>query len=279
MIPTIKANGAEIPAIGLGTWDLRGETVVRSVLAALDAGYRHIDTAAMYANETQIGEAIRAHAVPRNEIFITTKVWPSDVADGALQRSAEASLRRLQVDRVDLLLIHWPSATIPLKEQIAALCDAKRRGFTRHIGVSNFPVRYVEAAVAFADEPLVTNQVEHHPWLDQSRLFEACRKHGLSITSYSPIGKGKRLTQPVLQELARAKGKTPAQMTLRWHIQQPMNIAIPRSSKPERIAENIAIFDFTLTPQEMAQISSLAHSKGRMLSPMVPLDWDGMPPR
>jgi diketogulonate reductase-like aldo/keto reductase len=215
--------------------------------------------------------------VPRDAVFITTKVWPSEVADGPLQRSAEASLKRLQVDKVDLLLIHWPSATVPLKKQIAALCDARRRGLARHIGVSNFPVRYVDAAVAYADAPLVTNQVEHHPWLDQSGLFEACTRHGLSITSYCPIGKGRKLSAPVLQEIARAKKKTPAQVVLRWHIQHPMNIAIPRSSKPERIAENIAIFDFTLMREEMARISSLARPDGRMLSPMVPLDWNGAP--
>jgi diketogulonate reductase-like aldo/keto reductase len=277
MTPIVKANGAEIPAVGLGTWDLRGDTAVRSVTAALDAGYRHIDTAAMYANEAEIGRAIAAHSVPREDIFITTKVWPSDVADGPLQRSAEASLKRLQVDQVDLLLIHWPSDTVPLKEQVMALCKAKQRGLARHVGVSNFPVRYVEAAVAAADEPLVTNQVEHHPWLDQTALFEACRKRGVSITSYSPIGKAKNLSAPVLREIARAKGKTPAQIVLRWHIQHSMNIAIPRSSKPERIAENIDIFDFSLTAEEMQRISDLAHPGGRMLSPMVPLEWDGAP--
>jgi len=262
MTLTVKANGAEIPAIGFGTWELRGETALRAMQAALDAGYRHIDTAVMYANEIQVGEAIRAHATPREEIFITTKVWPSDAGDGPFQRSAEASLKRLRVDRVDLLLIHWPSATVPLKEQIFALCDAKRRGFTRHIGISNFSVESVELAVKFSDEPLVTNQIEHHPWLDQNALFKACAKHGISITSYSPIGKARRLDDPIVVEIARAKRKTPAQVVLRWHIQQPMNIAIPRSSKPARVAENIDVFDFSLTPEEMQRIASLARRSG-----------------
>lgn len=262
MTPTVKANGAEIPAIGFGTWELRGETALRAVQAALDAGYRHIDTAVMYANEVQVGEAIRSRAMPREEIFITTKVWPTDAGDGPFQRSAEASLKRLQVDKVDLLLIHWPSATVPLKEQIFTLCDVKRRGFTRHIGISNFSVDQIEQAVKFSDEPLVTNQIEHHPWLDQSALFKACAKHGISITSYSPIGKARRLDDPIIVEIARAKRKTAAQIVLRWHLQQPMNIAIPRSSKPARIAENIGVFDFSLTPEEMRRISSLSRRSG-----------------
>ena len=277
MIPTVKANGAEIPVMGLGTWELRGETAISAVHAALDAGYRHIDTAAMYANETEIGEALRTHATPRSDVFLTTKVWASDVADGALQKSAEASLRRLRVEEVDLLLIHWPSHTVPLREQIRALNDAKRRGLARHIGVSNFPVRYVEAAVEYSDAPLVTNQVEHHPWLDQSRLFATCLKHGLSVTSYCPLGRAKWLNDPVVAALARSKGRTPAQVVLRWHIQQPMNIAIPRSSKPARIAENIDIFGFELTPEEVGRIAALARSDGRTVSASVPLDWDGAP--
>lgn len=257
---TVRANGAEIPVIGFGTWELRGATAVRAVTAALDAGYRHIDTAAMYANEVEVGEAIRNHATPREEIFVTTKVWPSEAGDGPLQRSAEASLKRLAIDQVDLLLIHWPSPSVPLREQVRTLCDAKKRGYARHIGVSNFSVEQVEEALGVADERLVTNQVQHHPWMDQRRLYETCVKHGLSLTSYSPIGKATRLDDPVIVEIARVQQKTPAQIVLRWHIQQPMNIAIPRSSKPARIAENIAIFDFTLTDAEMLRISGLARS-------------------
>jgi 2,5-diketo-D-gluconate reductase B len=277
MTEIVRANGAAIPAIGLGTWQLRGAEAIRAVHAALDAGYRHIDTAAMYGNEREIGEAVRAHVVPRQDIFITTKVWPSDLADGLLQKSAEASLKRLQVDDVDLLLIHWPSREVPLREQIRALCDAKRRGLARHIGVSNFSPRYVEAAVACADEPLVTNQVEYHPHLDQSAVFAACRKHGLAVSSYAPIGRGAVLRDAVVKEIARAKGKTPAQVVLRWHIQQPLNLAIPKSADQGRIRENIAIFDFALTPEEMDRISRLARSGGRVVSSSNGLAWDAVP--
>ena len=277
MSPIVSANGAEIPAIGFGTWQLRGEAARRSVETALQAGYRHIDTAAMYGNEVEVGEAIRSQGTPRAEIFVTTKVWSSDLADGKLQGSAEASLKRLRMDQVDLLLIHWPSREIPFAEQIGALCDAKRRGFARHIGVSNFPPRFVEAAVAIADEPIAVNQVEHHPYLDQSALFAVCARHGIAVTSYAPLGRGALLDEPVIEAIAAQHGKTAAQVVLRWHVQQPNNIASPRSSHPRRIAENIGLFDFELTPEEMQRISGLARPDGRMVHAGYPSDWNGAP--
>lgn len=277
MTPVVKSHGAEIPVIGLGTWDARGEAVVRAVTAALDVGYRHIDTAAMYGNEAEVGGAIRSHATPRDEIFVTTKVWSSELANGRLQKSAEASLRRLQLDQVDLLLIHWPSHSVPFREQVLALCDARRRGFARHVGVSNFTPKFLEAAVAIATEPLVTNQVEHHPWLDQTQLFATARRLGVSITSYAPLGRAQLLAEPAIKDIARAKGKSPAQAVLRWHIQQPMNIAIPKSANPKRIAENIDIFDFELAPEEMKRISGLARKNGRMVESSYPSDWNAAP--
>lgn len=279
MVPNVEANGASIPVIGFGTWQLRGEAASRAVSVALDRGYRHIDTAAMYGNEAEVGAAIRAHSTPREEIFVTTKVWSSDLADGRLQRSAEASLKRLQLDAVDLLLIHWPSRDVPFAEQIRALCDARRRGLARHIGVSNFPPPFVEAALEIADQPLVTNQVEHHPYLDQSALAATCARHGIVLTSYSPIGRGAVLADPAITAIADAKGKTPAQIVLRWHVQQPMNIAIPRSSDARRIAENIELFDFSLSPEEMRRIAGLARPGGRMVNAGYPSDWNGAPHR
>jgi diketogulonate reductase-like aldo/keto reductase len=277
MTPTVKANGAEIPIIGLGTWELRGGTVVRCVHAALDAGYRHIDTAAMYRNESEIGEALRSHGTPRDEIFITTKVWSSDLADGNLQRSARESLRKLGVDQVDLLLIHWPSRQVPFREQVLALCDAKRQGLARHVGVANFTPKFLEEAARIATEPLVTNQVEHHPWLDQDVLMETGRKLGISTTSYTPLGRGGLLSERDIVEIARDRGKTPAQIVLRWHAQQPMNIVIPRSSQPERIAENLAIFDFELSADEMTRISALGRRNRRLVQGSYPTDWNAAP--
>ena len=274
----VKANGAEIPAIGLGTWQLRGSEAVRAVQDALDAGYRHIDTAAMYGNETEVGEAIRSHSVPRQDIFVTTKVWLSDLAFGRLQKSAEASLRRLGLDQVDLLLIHWPSLDIALEEQIRALCDAQKRGLARHVGVSNFPPLYVEAAVRYADVPLVANQVEYHPYLDQRALMEVCRKHGMALCSYAPLGRGDVLDDPIIVRLAREKGRTPAQVVLRWHMQQPLTLAIPKSANRSRIAENVAISDFELSENEMQQISALARRNGRVVGTSNGLAWDAAPP-
>lgn len=276
MISTLSANGAEIPALGLGTWRLREEVAFRSVHAALDAGCRHIDTAAVYDNEAAVGEAIRTHAVPRAEIFVTTKVWYTDLADGALQRSAEASLRRLGLDRVDLLLIHWPSREVPLAEQIGALCDARRRGLARHVGLSNFTIPLMQEAVRLAGEPLVANQVEHHPLLDQSRLLAACRRLGMGMISYSPLGKGDLLADPAIAAIAAAHARTPAQVVLRWHLQQPGNGCIPRSSNPQSIAENCDLFDFALTAAEMARISGLARPDGRLGNPDWAPDWDAV---
>lgn len=277
MIPSVRANGADIPAIGLGTGGLRGEAGIRAMHAALDCGYRLFDTAAMYGNEAEVGEAIHSHSVAREEVCVITKVLPADVADGPLQKSAEASLKRLRMEQVDLLLIHWPNPDAPFAEQIRALCDAKKRGLARHIGVSNFPPRYVEAAVALADEPLVTNQVERHPHFVQSELYAVCARHGLSLMCYAPTGRGTLLADPVIAALARDKGKTPAQIVLRWHVQQPMNIAIPKSTNPRHIAENIAVFDFALTAAEEARITALSRPDGRRVAPWVPLDWDGAP--
>lgn len=278
MMLTIKANGAEIPAVGLGTWQLRGDDAVSAVGSALRQGYRHIDTAAVYGNEAEVGQAIRASQTPRDQIFVTTKVWPSDLADGRLQRSAEASLKRLGLDRIDLLLIHWPSGEVSFREQVLALCDAKKRGLTRHIGVANFPRRYLEAAIRIADEPIVTDQVEHHPYLSQADLRDACMAHGVALTSYTPLGRGALLKDPTITGIAAAKGKTPAQIVLRWHIEQPMTIVIPKSVNPQRIAENIDIFDFALNPTEMGRISALARPDGRMVQGPGSHDWNSAPP-
>ncbi len=272
--PLVHANGAAIPAIGLGTWRLAGDEGTQAVRWAIEAGYRHIDTAAMYGNEEAVGAGIRAGGVPRDEIFVTTKVWHDSLAPGDLERSAEASLKRLRLEYVDLLLIHWPNLDIPLRGSIDALCRAKRVGLARHIGVANFTVALLEEAVALASEPLVTNQCEYHPFLSQERVLAACRRHSLSFTSYCPIGRAAVISEPVIAEIAARHGKTPAQVVLRWHVQQPGVIAIPKSGNRNRIAENIAVFDFTLTDDEMRCISSLARPEGRMISPTFAPAWD-----
>jgi diketogulonate reductase-like aldo/keto reductase len=273
-IPIVESHGAKIPAIGLGTWQLSAETCTRAVIAALECGYRHVDTAKMYGNEVEVGEGLKSAGVPRDEVFVTTKVWREDLHDGDLQRSAEGSLKRLGLDKLDLLLIHWPNRTIPVKESIKALCETRVRGLTRHIGVSNFPVALLEQALAVASEPIVTNQCEYHPWLDQTKVLAACRKHGVSFTSYCPLGRGEGPRDPEIKKIAEGHNKTPSQVLLRWHIQQPDVIAIPRSGTPAHIAENIAIGDFELSEEEMDAISGMARKDGRIVDFDWAPDWD-----
>jgi diketogulonate reductase-like aldo/keto reductase len=273
-IPLVEAHGAKIPALGLGTWQLSGETCTRAVAAALECGYRHVDTAKMYGNEREVGEGLKSGGVPRDQVFVTTKVWRDDLHDGDLQRSAEASLARLGVDQVDLLLIHWPNPDIPVKEAVKALCETRARKLTRHIGVSNFPVALLEEALAVASEPIVTNQCEYHPWLDQTKVLEACRKHGIAFTSYCPLGRGEGPRDAAIGNIAERHSKTPSQVLLRWHIQQPQVIAIPRSGTPAHIKENIGIADFELSGEDMAAISAMTKTNGRIVDFDWAPDWD-----
>src|SRR6201991_2400996 len=184
-------NGAEIPPIGLGTWELRGRACARLVEQALRLGYRHIDTAQAYDNEREVGEALRVSGVPRNEVFVTTKVWTSHFAPHDLERSAKESLNKLRLSEVDLLLLHWPNPRVPLAETLGALARVKQLGLARHIGVSNFTVALIEEAVAACPEPLLCDQVEFHPYLDQTKVREACTRNGLAVVAYSPIARGR----------------------------------------------------------------------------------------
>src|SRR5215469_12635725 len=269
-ISYVEANGARIPAIGLGTWDLRGRTCARMVEQALRLDYRHIDTAEMYGNESEVGEGLRATGVSRDDVFITTKVWPAHLAPAELERATKESLKRLPLADVDLLLIHWPSPRIPLAETIGALCRMKQAGFTRHIGISNFTVPLIEEAIRLATEPLVTNQIEWHPYLDQSKVAAACRRHGMAVTAYSPIARGRAGDDAELRLIGMHHRKTAAQVSLRFLVQEGA-IAIPRTSKRERLEENMAIFDFELDPAEMDEIRKLAQRGGRVV------DWSGAP--
>jgi 2,5-diketo-D-gluconate reductase B len=266
----VEAKGARIPAVGLGTWDLRGRTCARMVEQALRLGYRHIDTAEMYGNEREVGEGLRASGISRDDVFITTKVWPDNLAPADLERATKESLARLSLAHVDLLLIHWPSPRIPLAETMGALCRMKQAGFARHIGISNFTVPLIEEAVRLATEPLVTNQIEWHPYLNQSKVVTACRRHGIAVTAYSPIARGHAGDDTQLRRIGAHRGKTAAQISLRFLIQEGA-VVIPRTSKLERLKENLTIFDFELDPSEMAEICKLADEPTRVV------DWSGAP--
>jgi 2,5-diketo-D-gluconate reductase B len=264
MTPVVEAHGARIPLIGLGTWDLRGRTCARLTEQALRLGYRHVDTAEMYDNEREVGEGLRASGVKRDVVFITTYMWPSHFARGVLARAAKESLVRLRLSEVDLLLLHWPNPQIPLAETLGALCKVKRDGLARHIGVSNFTVALIEEAVPLASEPLVCNQVEVHAFLDQSKVIAASRKHGMAVVAYSPVARGGLKNDKVLGRIGQAHGKTAAQVGLRFLVQQEI-VVIPRTSRIERLSENLAIFDFALSDAEMAEIAALANRDGRIV--------------
>jgi 2,5-diketo-D-gluconate reductase B len=270
----VSAHGVEMPVIGFGTgW--MGPDCVEVVARALACGYRHIDTARKYGTERGVGEAIRASGIARGDIFVTTKVSDENLRADDFARSVDTSLEQLGLDCVDLLLVHWPNRDIPLRETIGALAKAKRDGLTRHIGVANFTVALLDQAVALCPEPLVTNQVEYHPYLDQSKIRAAIRRHGLIMTAYCPLGRGRLPNDPVLAAIGRDRGKTPAQVALRWALQQDRVVPIPRSTNLQRIGENIHIFDFSLRDAEMARISSLTRPGSRIANPAgrAP-DWD-----
>src|SRR4051795_13561457 len=259
----VEASGAEIPAIGLGTWELRGPTCARLVEQALKLGYRHIDTAQVYENEREVGQGVRSSRVPRDEVFVTTKVWTTHFAPYDLERSTKESLTKLRLSEIDLLLLHWPNPQVPLAETLGALAHVRKLGMTRHIGVSNFTVALMDEAVAACPDPLVCDQVEYHPYLDQSLVKEACSRHGIALVAYSPVAKGRVKSEETLARIGKAHDKTAAQVCLRWLVQQNVS-AIPRTSRIERLSENIDVFGFALSGEEMQQISHMGSAKGRL---------------
>jgi 2,5-diketo-D-gluconate reductase B len=267
----VDANGASIPALGFGTWELRGGTAQRLVEAALGIGYRHIDTAKAYGNEREVGEGIRDSGVAREEIWLTTKV-PHDEAElNAVRAAAEGSLERLGTDYVDLLLLHWPSPDVPLGQTMVALDLLRRDGLARHVGVSNFPAGMLERALEAA--PLLCNQVEYHPFLGQDRLLALAEDKDLLVTAYSPLAHGRVPDDATLREIGEAHGKTAGQVALRWLLDQPNVSPIPKASSHERRVENFDVFDFELSDAERQQIAGLPKDVRTADPPWAP-DWD-----
>jgi len=273
--PVFTAHGASIPAVGFGTSPMTGGMSPETVLAALAAGYRHIDTARKYGTERAVGEAMRASRLPRGDIFLTTKVSHENLRAADFARSVDESLAALGVDYVDLLLVHWPNPAIPVPEVMPSLAKAKRDGLARHIGVANFNIALLDQAIATCPEPLAALQAEYHPYLDQSKLLTATRERGLVFIAYCPLGRGRLFGDPVLADIAKARGRSVAQVALRWLVQQDV-ASIPFSSKPERIVDNFGVFDFALTDEEMRRISGLKRPDGRVANPAgrVAGGWD-----
>jgi len=263
---TLTAHGAQMPAIGFGTMELPHRPA-ELVAAAIACGYRHIDTARKYGTEERVGEGIRASGIARNELFVTTKVTEENAREADFLRSAETSLKALGLDYVDLLLIHWPQPRVPFSETLRALSKAKRGGLTRYIGVSNFTLAMLEEAAHVCPEPLLTNQVEYHAYLPQDRMIAAVKRHGMILTAYCPVARGKLLDDPVVGEIAKARGRTHAQVCLRWLVQQPMVAAVPRALEEQHIVENLDVFNFSLTDDEMQRLSGLRKRNIRIADP------------
>lgn len=264
---TITAHGAAIPVLGFGTFRMEAPDVLRMVPAALKLGFRHVDTAQIYRNEAAVGEAIAGSGVARGDIFLTTKVWIDNFAPDRFAASVDESLAKLKTDHVDLLLLHWPNGSVPLADQIGALNAVREAGRTRHIGVSNYNIALLTQARALSAAPLVTNQVEDHPYLDQGRLLAAMRDAGMALTAYYAMADGKVFADPLLAEIAARHHRSIAQIVLRWLVQQEGVVALSKTVSEERARDNAAIFDFALDEAEMAAIHGLAEPNGRVLKP------------
>lgn len=254
-----QAAGMALPSLGFGTYRLTGNDCFAATRTALELGYRHIDTAMAYENESAIGAAIEDSSVDREEVFLTTKIkgYPRYLEHDSLIAAAEDCLARLGTDYIDLLLIHWWNSRADMRETFEAMAELRDAGKINQIGVSNFSVEQLDRAVAVSDAPIVTNQVEYHPYQDRSDLLEYCRENDILITAYSPLAEGRVIEDDRITDIGDRYGKSAAQISIRWLIQQPGVIAIPKASDPAHMKANLDVFDFALTEREMQHISEL----------------------
>ena len=261
-----------IPALGFGTWQLRGDAARDGVADALALGYHHIDTAQIYKNEAEVGAGIAASGVGRADVFLTTKVWGDNLAPARLAGSVDESLAKLGTDYVDLLLVHWPSQDVPLAETLGALGRVREAGKTRLVGVSNFPAGMLREALEI-DPALATDQVEYHPLLGQDRLLDVVRPHGMVLTAYSPLAQGEVLENEAVREVADAHGVGPAAVALAWLLGQDRVAAIPKASSEAHRRSNLAAADLSLTDGERARLDALPKDR-RIVDPDFAPDWD-----
>ena len=252
-------NNVNIPSIGLGTWDVRGKEGEKTIQLALDLGYRHIDTAQMYENEKEVGNAISDSKIKREEIFITTKIYTLIVKNDGIEDSFENSLINLKTDYVDLLLIHFPAFTTNLSDMLDILFKLKETGKTKNIGISNFNHNLVNECIKLGYKDIFCNQVEYHPYLEQNNLIRVLKEYNIIPVAYSPLAKGKLLNDKVVIKIAEKYSKQPAQIILRWLNQQDW-ISIPKSANEDRMKENMNIFDFTISEKDMNLLHGLARN-------------------
>lgn len=271
----IDLGNRKIPALGFGTWQLKGDDCTHSVLKALETGYRHIDTAQIYENEEHVGLALADSGLAREEIFLTTKVWMTNLGEKLFRPSVEESLRKLRTDYVDLLLIHWPVSTeVPFAEQMKSLRAVQEAGLARMIGLSNFTVPQMREVVEDLGIRVVNNQVEYHPFLSQKPVLDYVRAHDMFLTAYSPLARGKVREDKTLREIADRHGKNPGQIALRWLLQQERVAAIPKAASEANMRANFEIFDFALDADDMQRISLLTRSADRLINPDWAPRWD-----
>lgn len=264
-----------LPALGLGTFRLKDQHVIDSVSMGLELGYRHIDTAQIYGNEAEVGQALAHSGVPRDEVFVTTKVWTEHLGRDQLIPSLKQSLDRLRLDQLDLALIHWPSPqdAVPVTECMETLAEAKSQGLTRQIGVSNFTIRHLEQAIAAVGaEEIATQQIELHPFLQNRQVAAFCREHGLHLTAYMPLAYGKVMQEPVLQRIAARHGATPAQIALAWLLQQGCSV-IPSSTQRANLEANLQAQAVSLSEEEQREIATLERGE-RLANPEFAPRWD-----
>ncbi len=269
----VEAHGARIPQIGLGTMTLKEDVCVQAVKTALQVGYTHLDTAAFYGNEKEVGEGLRASGVARDKVFICTKVRENNLLPDLFQKSLDQSLANLQLPYVDLLLIHWNNKDIPFSVSIPSLCKAKTDGKAKHIGVANFTTKMLDDAWAVTTEPLVCNQIEMHPFINQDKVVAASKKHGMAVVAYVPIARGKVPGAEALERIGKAHGKSSAQVSLRYLVQLGA-VPIPRTATPDHLKANIDVFDFNLSDAEMAELKKLNATNMRVVNPPHAPVWD-----
>ncbi len=269
----VQVQHAQIPSLGLGTYKLLGREAREIVQRALGMGYRHIDTAAIYENEAEVGSGLNGTSIDRDDVWITTKVWMNHLRKRDFILSIEESMRKLGVDYLDLVLIHWPNPEVSLAEMADSLNEAQERDYTRFVGVSNFPLYMLEELSEYGVN-IVTNQVEYHPYLDQSAIRDWLAARGLTLTAYSPLAQGHMLKDPVINDIAEELGKAPSQVILRWLLDQKHVIAIPKSSRSDRLRENLQIQTMRLSLDMTKRIDALARPDGRFVNPEFAPTWD-----
>ncbi|WP_367106261.1 aldo/keto reductase [uncultured Psychrobacter sp.] len=271
------AGQANIPVLGLGTWQSTGQDCIDVVSQALKMGYEHIDTAQAYDNEKEVGQGIKQSGVSRDKFFLTTKIFPDDMKfePEKLQAAAKRSLENLDTDYVDLLLLHWPDDRVPLSETIPALCELQKQGLTRHIGVSNFNIASITEAKKYADVPIVVNQVEFHPFIKQNTLQTFLNNHHILLEAYSPLARGDVFDNETIKEIAEKHNVTPAQISLAWILSDKNRVAIPKTSNPDHLQGNLDAMKVELNADELKKISNLARSDGRKIEhPDYSPEWD-----